>query len=188
MAGSWSNLQESQAVDVVNRVFVIGYLTDLVHGTERAVGFMGKKFVNDVVSGIPRFMLPSKSEILAELDANETSVTIRFGQPVTDRSEIIVTASYADFLWFGAVFYPPLVMLLGIFLAWVSVATGSGLFRVYVMSYTLLTALTVETYFFTNSLNMVRTLVILLPVFFLAGGAEAKNRGAMVLTRQRPLL
>ena len=105
---------------------------------------------------------------------------------MTDRADTVVVSSYADFLWLGLALYPPLVMLLGIFLAWISAIVESGFFRVFTVSYTLITALSVEQALFTGRLNMIWVLVVMLPIFVLLEALKGKSNGALILLRQKP--
>lgn len=181
LVNQWDSVRDRSADDVVDRAFVIGYLTDLMGGTRPQSPFYGAVTLSEALTAVPRAMLPAKKRIIDGLARGEDSVNPRFGLPPTDRATTVVTSAYADFLWFGPVLIPPLVMALGVLLAKLATAGGSPFFRVCTLAYTLLFALQVEEAFFTANLVMARTLfagaVLLVAVTLIRRSANPSVHG-----------
>ena len=161
LRSNWRELEASQVSSVIDRVFVIGFLTDLINGTKVSSPFYGTEALHQTVTAIPRMMLPGKHELLAELKADEEQIDIRFGLPPYDRASTIVTSAYVNALWLGPFFFAPLMLLVGALLARISLIGGSGFYRVLAVSYVLYLGLSIEEAFITGTLNAIRVLLVI---------------------------
>jgi hypothetical protein len=156
----WNELERDQAEMVIDRVFVIGFLADLIGGTKVSSPYYGMQFVYSVVLAVPRFLFPEKHQLLAELKGDEENIDLRFGLPPFDRADSIVTEAYVNFLWLGPLFYAPILAATGIALAWIARLGESSFFRTVVVSYAVVTAIAVETSYVGTTLNVLRTLLV----------------------------
>lgn len=157
----WNEFERDQAEMVVDRVFVIGFLSDLIGGTKVSSPYYGLQFVYSVVLTVPRFVFPEKHLLLAELKGDEENIDLRFGLPPFDRADTIITEAYINFLWLGPFLYAPLLAATGIALAWLARLGDSSFFRTVVVSYAVVTALGAETSFVGSTLNVLRALLVL---------------------------
>jgi hypothetical protein len=165
MENNWDALSKNQERNVVTRVFVIGYLSDLMASERRNPFFLGRELAHEVVASVPRIVLPGKQDIIASLRAGEIEINARFGLPNQDRAESAIVAAYVDFSWFGLVLYPIVVAVIGIAFAWLSTVSASQFFRIYTVSYTFYVGVSVEHTYVTFALNSLRTVLTLACVF-----------------------
>lgn len=161
LATYWNELERDQAEMVIDRVFVIGFLSDLIGGTKVTSPYYGLQFVYSVVLSIPRFLLPDKHAILSELKGDEENIDLRFGLPPFDRADTVITEAYINFLWLGPLLYAPLLAATGIAFTWLARLGESSFFRTVVVSYALLTAFAAEISFVGTTLNVLRALLVL---------------------------
>ena len=157
----WDNVAKTQEKEVVDRVFVLGYLVDLMDNARVVNQYYGRVFLGEAVTSIPRFLIPDKERILKSLKSDEASVGQRYRIGVRDRAMSIVTAGYIDFRWAGPVFYAALASIIGICLALMALSVRENIFSVYVMAYVFYAALGTEAVFFAHKFNMMRLLLVL---------------------------
>lgn len=166
---NWDYVQSVQAENLVTRVMVIDYLSDLIEGTRPASATYGEQLVAQAISAIPRVILPSKDELLRDLPLGEDDINPRFGLQVTDRADSIVTSGYIDFLWFGPVLMALVALAVGAMMALLARTGNSPFFAAFVVFYVLVSATSIENFFLTFQLNVIRLLIPLAGVFlFLA--------------------
>jgi hypothetical protein len=161
MESRWDKVAKTQEKEVVDRVFVLGYLIDLMENAKIANRYYGRVVLGEAVTAIPRFLLPDKDQILRTLNSDEASVGQRYNIGVADRAMSIATAGYIDFRWIGPVLYAPLAFIIGAGLALMALVLRLNFFSLYVMAYVFLAALGTETAFFAHKLNMMRVIAVL---------------------------
>lgn len=161
MDSRWDNVAKTQEKEVVDRVFVLGYLVDLMGNAKIVNRYYGRVVLGEIVTAVPRFLMPDKEEVLATLNSDEASVGQRYNIGVQDRAMSIVTAGYIDFRWVGPVLYAALASLVGVCMAIMALTLRLNFFSVYVMAYVFLAALGTETAFFAHKLNMIRLVAVL---------------------------
>jgi hypothetical protein len=164
LGSRWQTVAQSQEDEVVDRVFVLGYLVDLMDNARVTNQYFGRVLLGEMLTGVPRFLLPDKERILAELRSREADVGQRYNIGITDRATSIVTASYVDFRWLGPPIFAALAFMVGASMAMLALLIRMNFFSVYVISYVFLAALATETTFFAHKFNMMRLVV----VFFIA--------------------
>jgi len=152
----WDTVSESQETEVVDRVFVLGYLVDLMDNARITNQYYGRVALGELLTGVPRFLLPDKDNIIASLTSSEADVGTRYKIGVADRAGSIVTASYVDFRWFGPPLYAAFAFVVGAGMAALALLARMNWFTVYVVSYVFLGALATETAFFAHKANMLR--------------------------------
>ncbi len=157
----WDNVARTQEKEVVDRVFVLGYLVDLMDNAKVVNQYYGRVVLGETLVSIPRFLMPDKDRLLNSLKSDEASVGQRYNIGVRDRAMSIVTAAYVDFRWVGPVFYAALAALIGIGLALMPLIVRVNFFTVYVMAYVFFAALGTETAFFAHKFNMMRLIAVL---------------------------
>ena len=160
----WSSVAQPQKKEVVDRVFVLGYLVDLMDNAKITNQYFGRVAFAELLTGVPRIFLADKDKILASLKASEIDVGLRYKIGVADRAGSIVTASYIDFRWLGPPLYAALAFMVGATMAFLALMIRLNFFSVYVISYVFLGAVATETAFFAHNLNMMRLIFI----FFVA--------------------
>ena len=128
--------------------------------------FGGRALALETINGIPRFLLPDKFTLIRNLHAGQSGIALAYGLPDEDRADSILTNGFVDFHWLG-ILYAPIAFAVGAFCVAVIRLCQSRFVAVYVMCYALLQAITPEQYFITESLNMIRLLVVLTPLFFI---------------------
>jgi len=99
MDSRWGNVAQSQEKEVVDRVFVLGYLADLMDNAKITNQYFGRVALAEFLTRVPRALLPDKDKILASLKASEIDVGLRYKIGVANRAGFVVTASYVDFRW-----------------------------------------------------------------------------------------
>lgn len=156
----WGIVAQSQEKEVVNRVFILGYLVDLMDNARITNRYSGRVLLGELLTGVPRFLLPNKEKMVASLRADEANVGLRYNIGVADRAMSIVTASYIDFRWLGPPLYAALALLVGIAMAILALLIRMNIFTVYVTSYVFLAGLATEAAFFAHKLNMIRLVVV----------------------------
>jgi hypothetical protein len=164
MDSRWGTVAQSQEKEVVDRVFVLGYLVDLMDNARITNQYFGRMLLGEVLTGVPRFLLLDKEKTVASLKASESDIGQRYNIGVADRAMSIVTASYIDFRWLGPPLYAALAFMVGTAMAVLALLIRMNFFAVYVISYVFLAALATETAFFAHKVNMMRLLI----VFFIA--------------------
>lgn len=157
----WDSVAKTQEKEVVDRVFVLGYLVDLMDNAKIINRYYGRVVLSEAVTAVPRFLLPDKERVIASLKADEASVGQRYGIGVRDRAMSIVTAGYVDFRWVAPILYAALAFIVGATLAVMASFISLNFFSVYVMAYVFLAALGTETAFFAHKLNMMRLIAVL---------------------------
>ena len=168
LSEEWDSVRERQSADIVRRIFVIGYLGDLIGGTRETSPLLGLNLFVESLEAMPRVLFPPKTEILDEIGRHEDLINANFGLPEIDRATSIVTGAYADFLWWGIILVPPIVLLLGISFAKLASVTRSEFMRVFAVSYVFYTGLSTESAFFTFTLGSLRTVLSMaLAILFL---------------------
>ncbi|MPY70076.1 MAG: hypothetical protein GEU92_08315 [Alphaproteobacteria bacterium] len=165
MENNWEVIAKNQEQNVVTRVFVIGYLSDLMASNRPAPFFLGRQLATELVSSIPRVVLPGKVDIIASLKAGEGEINEQFGLPNQDRAESAIIAAYVDFSWFGLVLYPIVIAVLGAAFAYLSNVSASPFFRIYTVSYAFYIGISVEQTYIILVLNSLRTLLALALMF-----------------------
>ncbi len=157
----WDRVAERQEEEVVDRVFVVGYLVDLMENARLTNRLDGQALATQVVTAVPRFLLRDKDRILRSIDADEAAIGQRYNIGTRDRPSSIVTIAYVDFRWLGPPFYSVLVLLVGIAMAMIAGFINMNFFTVYIVCYVFLRALGTEAAFFTDKLEMLRTTAVL---------------------------
>jgi len=180
----WSELERNQAEMVIDRVFIIGFLVDLIGGTKVSSPYYGTQLFYSVVVAVPRFVLLDKHLLLDNMKADEENIDLRFGLPPLDRADSILTESYINFLWFGPFLYAPLLLLSGIALAGIARIGNSSFFQTTVVSYALITAIGVETSYVSTTLNVLRTLIVLAVPFLVLQWLRPRAESAPFVPRQ----
>lgn len=165
MQNNWEAVSRHQEQNVVTRVFIIGYLSDLMASDRPDPHFLGRELAAEVVTSVPRVLLPGKQGIIDALKAGESEINLQFGLPNQDRAESAVVAAYVDFSWFGLVLYPIVIAVMGIAFAWLSNVSASQFFRIYVVSYTFYVGVSVEQTYITFALNSLRAVLVVAFVF-----------------------
>ena len=160
MDSRWGSVAQSQEKEVVDRVFVLGYLVDLMDNARITNQYFVRVALAEFLIGVPRFLLSDKDKILASLKASEVDVGLRYKIGVADRAGSIVTASYIDFRWLGPPLYAAFAFLVGASMALLALTIRMNFFSVYVISYVFLGALATEKAFFAHNLNMMRLIFI----------------------------
>jgi hypothetical protein len=167
-------VQRQQEDNVVTRVFVIGYLSELLASNRPSPFLNGREFVFQLVTSIPRVLLPDKQGLINSLQVGESHINRNFGLPDRDRAGSMLVASYADFGWLGVVLGPIIVAIMGIMFAGLARLGHSPLLRMYVVAYTLHNGLTVEQSYVIYTTNALRIVAVVAGVFLVA---EVLNRG-----------
>jgi hypothetical protein len=165
MRSNWSEVMRYQDAEVTNRVFVIGYVTDLIAGARPWNAFAGRMLAWETLNAIPRFLWPAKFSLMRDLHAGQSGIAQAYGLPDEDRADSVLTSAFVDFHWLG-ILYAPIVFAVGVFCVGVIRLCRSRFVAVYVICYALLQAITPEQSFITESLNMIRLLIVLTPIFF----------------------
>jgi hypothetical protein len=161
MDSRWGTVAQSQEKEVVDRVFVLGYLVDLMDNARVTNQYFGRVALAELLTGVPRFLLPDKDKILASLKASEIDVGLRYNIGVADRAGSIVTASYVDFRWVGPPLYAAFAFMVGAAMAMLALMLRTNFFTIYVMAYVFLAALATETAFFAHKFNMLRVVTLM---------------------------
>lgn len=161
MESRWETVAQSQEKEVVDRVFVLGYLVDLMDNARITNQYFGRVALGEMLTGVPRFLLTDKRKTVASLKATEPEVGQRYKIGVADRAMSIVTASYIDYRWWGPPLYAALAFMIGAGMAILARLIGMNFFTVYVISYVFLGALGTESAFFAHHVNMMRLVVVL---------------------------
>ena len=161
MESRWDNVAKTQEKEIVDRVFVLGYLVDLMVNARIVNQYYGRVLLGEAIISIPRFLMPDKDRVLRSLKSDEASVGQRYSIGARDRATSIVTAAYIDFRWVGPVLYAALAAIIGVCLASMALFIRLNFFSVYVMVYVFLAALGTETAFFAHKLNMMRLIAAL---------------------------
>lgn len=157
----WDRVAQRQEAEVVDRVFVLGYLVDLMQNARLTNRFDGRVLATEAVTAVPRFILPRKDNILRSLNADEAAIGQRYNIGTTDRPTSIVTVAFVDFRWLGPVLYSVLTLLIGVAAATMAGIVNLNFFSVYAICFVFLRALGTESAFFTDKLEMLRTLAVL---------------------------
>jgi hypothetical protein len=139
-----SEVLQAHFRNLQTRFYVIGYLSDLIGGTRAGSALLGMGLLSSLVLIIPSFLFPGKVQFLAELGKDEVLVNPRFGLPINDNAISGLTMAYADFLWLGVIFYPLIMMIMGIVIAKVTGFVQDQMLRVYFMGFGLILFLTTE--------------------------------------------
>ena len=160
MDDRWGTVADSQEKEVIDRVYVIGYMIDLMDRDRVTNRFNGKAMAYMVVNSIPRMILPTKRKVLASLKASEEDISIRFNLGEDDRADSLITAAYIDFRWLGPLVYASFAFLFSCILVGLCLLLRFQFFSLYVLCYVFFFALGTEQSFVTGCLNMLRIIVI----------------------------
>jgi hypothetical protein len=133
-----SEVLQAHFRNLQTRFYVIGYLSDLIGGTRPGSALLGIGLLSSIVLVIPSALFPGKTQFLAELGKDEALVNPRLGLPIGDDAISGLTMAYADFLWLGVIFYPLILMMLGIIVSKVTAFLRDKVLRVYLMGFGLI--------------------------------------------------
>ena len=159
MDNRWGTVVAGQQEEVVDRVYVIGLMTDMMSHDRVTNRFYGATAVYNAINSIPRVLLPNKKKLLASLNASDSDVTIRFGLGGNDRAESLVTAAYVDFRWLGPLIYSTYAFLFACLMIGLCSLLRFPVFSLYVLCYVFYFALGTEQTFVTGTLTMLRTVL-----------------------------
>ena len=187
METRWGTVAQSQEKEVVDRVFVLGYLVDLMDNARVGNQYFGRVALGEMLTGVPRFLLPDKEKIVSSLRASETDIGLRYRIGVADRASSIVTAAYIDFRWLGPPLFAALAFMVGAAMAILALMIRMNFFAVYVISYVFLGALATETAFFAHKLNMLRLVAVVFAALCLFQFLTRLSAGPMMAYRQKRL-
>lgn len=157
--------------NVRERTFVLGYLADLMAAVGSSGPLHGELLIYYFRLIVPSVLDPTKDQILA-YQMMEAFVHPKLGLPVIDEANTIVTDGTTDFGLIGAFLYPAaLIALLRSAIATIQrlaapITMAFGTFAV--ISVILRPELTLDEY-----LSVLRNLLILLPVMWIAETASA---------------
>ena len=160
MDNRWGAVAESQEKEVIDRVYVIGYVIDLMDRDRVTNRLNGTSMAYMIVNSIPRMLLPSKKKILASLNASAEDIMVRFYLGVGDRADSLVTSAYIDFRWLGPLIYTSFAFLFACILVGLCLLLRFQFFSLYVLCYVFFFALGTEQSFVTGCLNMLRIIVV----------------------------
>lgn len=164
MDNRWGTVAESQEKEVIDRVYVIGYVIDLMDRDRITNRFNGSVMAFMVVNSIPRVLLPSKKKVLASLEARDSDITERFNLGDNDRADSLVTAAYIDFRWLCPLIYASFAFLFACILIGLCLLLRLPYFSLYVLCYVFFFAFGTEQAFITGSLNMLRIVLVVVVV------------------------
>jgi hypothetical protein len=167
MDNRWGTVVKGQQKEVVDRVYVIGLMTDMMAHDRITNQFYGATAVYNAVNSIPRILLPDKKRILALIKASDSDVTIRFGLGGTDRAESLVTAAYVDFRWLGPLIYSTYAFLFACVLIGLCSLLRYPVLSLYIICYVFYFALGTEQTFITGTLTLLRTVLVVAVMLFL---------------------
>ena len=103
MSGSLT-VTEDLRVNANERGFIIGFLADLLHQTDRHRTAGGDDLVNSLYVNIPRVLWPDKDNFLPP--SEEDLANSIFGTDYPDQANSLLTNGAIDFGSFGAICYP----------------------------------------------------------------------------------
>jgi len=179
-------IEQMQATNLSTRFFIIGYFGDIMRAFRPENAMYGLNIVVDLVTSIPRVLLPGKTEMLYAWGDPEDRVGEITGIPPTDAPWSAAVSAYADFTWAGVVIYPLMFLLLGLGTALMIRLISNRLLVVFAVSMAFSSYLSVEsnlvTYF---SVFRYMLIVLIIDVAIGLGDRMVGDRVGSLLGRGR---
>ncbi len=179
---TWGAVLDSQVEQFPSRVFVIGYLKELMDSTDAKQFGFGRELAAELVLAVPSVLYPDKVATIAALGGVGEMRNPDFGLPdLSDYPESVLSAAYMDFGWLGAAIAPCLVLLAGVAAATLARVVRNELFRVVLVSIIVVEYLFIEGRFVSDTLATARVVLLLAPLSVLLslGGRGSASRAPL---------
>ena len=180
---SWDEVLDSQITSFPTRMFIIGYIKELMGTTPDPRFGHGAASAAELVMGIPAFLYPGKGEMVVQLGGIGEMRNPDFDlADHSDYADSLLTVAYMDFGWFGIPCAALLTLAFGWIMAQLARLGRNELFQVVLISLILTHYLTVEQSFVATTVNVLRLAVAVLPVTLLLSLSQRRDKRAVAIS------